>query len=1026
MKLLLLHLSDLHFKEGFNQALPRKEKIFDALKNIAKDCDSIYLIITGDLAYSGLSEEYKKVDELLNFLSEKLKQYLNKEIEIIMVPGNHDCDFANYSVRDNIVKDVIDGKIKDVDEQIFETSCEAQAGYFKFSEKYHGSGEKVFNHKLMKILKFKKNEKIINFNCFNTSWLSQKEENSGKLIFPIDYFREKLTDFHSDLSISILHHPLNWFNPVNSRVFKDYLHDSSTIVLTGHDHFQSKSQQFDLVDNTVEYIEGAVLQDEKNGEKSSFNLLIIDVDKQEQCIMFFKWSGESYISSNGKDDFVKLNRSSVVKKTFMINPDFLSHLDSIGELFHHPKKNNLVLNDIFLFPDLQELSFHESKDIPKIQSSELLFSDKDTNRLLILGSEKSGKTSICKKLFSHYHKKGCIPVLIDGHQIKTAPIADFDKLLKNCFERQYSSEDFNNYFQLDNPKKVIIIDDFDKSKLNTKYKGIFLASLNEHFQNIVITANELFQIEKIVYSEGRNNVFVGYKQYKILEFGFVLRSKLINNWYTLGQEEVIERNELIRKHDSAKQIMDAVIGKNFIPSYPLFLLTILQTIEAAKPEQIRSSSYGYYYEFLITQALGRYDKRNEEIDASYNYLTELANHFFEHEIKEISRPNLRDFHNWYCKEFAITTGFKEVIDKLLHTSMIEEQNDTFRFCYKYIYYFFVARYLANNITTATIKDKISSMCVNLYIEETSNIIMFLTHHSKDPFILHEILKNAKLIFAEFKPIEFSKDIDNINKLDSKVNKLVLEDRNVERNREQSLRQQDENERKEKAKDNGTSLIVVNSTLKNLDYVVKLNMAFKTLEILGQIMKNYYGSLHATDKYQLCEEAYFMGLRSVNSFFSFLKINMEGAINDIKKVEGLRKVVDKDKIENFSRQSLFELIYTVSYGLIKLISTYIGSEKLSETYKEVLEKNDTIAVRMIDLSIKLDFFRAFPVNDIKNLNKKMVNNILPQTILKALVINYNYMFPVSYQDKARICKLVNIPIKTQRAIEKKSRLLKRIK
>ncbi|MFA5157557.1 MAG: metallophosphoesterase [Candidatus Omnitrophota bacterium] len=1018
MKLLLLHLSDLHFKEGFNQVLARKEKIFDSFKNIAKDCDSVYMIATGDLAYSGLSIEYEKVHELFDFLKERSKEYLDKELEIVMVPGNHDCDFQNHSVRDNIARDVIDNKIQDMDDEIFEECCKIQTNYFNFSEKYQGNGEKVFNHKLLKILKFTKNQRTIYFNCYNTSWLSQKYENPGTLMFPIDFFKEKLSLQCPDLSISILHHPLNWFNPSNSRTLKSYLHNSSTIILTGHDHSQSKSQHSNLLDSTVEYIEGDILQDEKEAAKSGFNLLIIDLEKKEQCIMFFKWAGEAYISNDKLDNFIPLNQSIVTEKTFLISAEFSLFLDNVGELFHHPEKTNLKLSDIFIFPNLQKLNFRESKNHPNIYSSEIIFCDGNIGYLLLLGSEKSGKTSICKKLFSHYYKKDYVPVFIDGHQIKSASMVDFDKLLKSCFEKQYSEKAFNNYFQLDNLKKIIIIDDFDKSKLNAKYKCRFLASLNKNFKNIIITTNELFQIEKIVYNKDQENVFGIYKQYKILEFGHQLRSKLINNWYVLGREEIIENDELFRKHDRAKQIVDAVIGKNFVPSYPLFLLTILQTIETVKPEQIRASSYGYYYEFLVTQALGRYDKRNEEIDASYNYLTELAYYFFEHGINEISQSALRDFHSWYCKEFAITTDFRDVVEKLNHTSMIEEQSNIFRFCYKYIYYFFVARYLANNITKTSIKSKISSMCSALYNEEAANIIMFLTHHSKDPFILEEILKNAKLIFAEFKPIEFLKDIDSINKLNIEIPRLVLEERDVEKNREQSLCNQDEQEMEEEEKKEANSSVVVDSNPENLDYIAKFNMAFKTIEILGQIMKNYYGSLHRQDKYQLCEEAYFMGLRSINSFFSFLEKNMDSAIDDIKKIIKSRKVIDRNKIENLSRKSLFEIVYLFSYGLIKSISNYIGSEKLSETYKEVLEKNDTIATRMIDISIKLDFFREFPLADIKNINKKLANNILPQTILKALVINYIYMFPTSYKDKQRICKHVDIPMSIQRSIEKR--------
>ena len=319
------------------------------------------------------------------------------------------------------------------------------------------------------------------------------------------------------------------------------------------------------------------------------------------------------------------------------------------------------------------------------------------------------------------------------------------------------------------------------------------------------------------------------------------------------------------------------------------------------------------------------------------------------------------------------------------------------------------------------------MCKRLYRDEFANIIIFLTHLSKNPFILDEILVNSKTIFSEFTPVKFEKDISNINALLNEIPRLVLKNKDVKKTREEKLRKQDEFEFSEKqnSKVENHDEFDLREDIIELDEVSKLNLAFKTVEILGQILKNYYGSLKRNRKLELCEEAYFIGLRSLNLFFSVLGENTDHIVNEIKSYIEKKKLVDKNKIEDASKSLLFGLFNIISYSFIRKISGCIGSENLSETFKEVLNKNNIISVRLVDMSIKLDFFKAFPYGDISKLQKTLAENPLPLTILKRLVINHLYMFPTLYKDKQRICNTLKISMAFQRTIDATSTQKKRI-
>lgn len=358
--------------------------------------------------------------------------------------------------------------------------------------------------------------------------------------------------------------------------------------------------------------------------------------------------------------------------------------------------------------------------------------------------------------------------------------------------------------------------------------------------------------------------------------------------------------------------------------------------------------------------------------------------------------------------------------------IIEIRQEIIRFQYKYVYYYFVAKYLANNMYDDDIKQKISILSKKLYREECANIVMFLTHHSKDPFILNQLLSNAQLIFNEFEPIKFENDIIIINNLLEEIPKLVLEDKDIKQYREKKLKKQDEIElaeqdvHDEKVEESLSS----DEDVGSLSMVNKLNLAFKTLEIIGQILKNYYGSLKLSKKLDLGEEAYLIGLRSLNYFFVWLNNNVDSIVNYITSI--IKPIIDKKKnlvleerIEKFSKRLLFHFCELISASFIIKIAEFMGSENLYETHAQILEKNNFTSVNMIDIAIKLGFYKGFPFNDIKKLKQKISNNVLPYRLLQRMVINYLYMFPTSYKDKNRICDILEIPMAVQISIDELS-------
>ncbi|MBZ0155440.1 MAG: metallophosphoesterase [Alphaproteobacteria bacterium] len=1022
MKVIIIHLSDIHIQLESNSIFNREEKLRNAVRNLCIDMDVLFLVLTGDVAFSGENDEYNRTIKLLDGIKTELQEYTGKTLNIIMVPGNHDCNhnITSKSIREALIKQIRNTELK-IDIDIIEKCCEVQENWFYFNELYQDETKLIYRDKLLRILNYKFESKNIIFNCYNTSWISQKEEVPG-IIFPLNLLDMDVFKSKADFVISVFHHPIIWQHIGLYREFMTHIESTSDMVLTGHEHSASSIKKDDLRGNTTEYIEGGVLQDHSNKDKSEFNVIQIDLIKQMQRIIHYRWNKDIYDMS-GSSEWRKYERyTSLKKREFELNGKFFEFLEDAGALFKHPRKEKIVLEDFFVYPNLRDLNQEKTKAKDAlhgvISAKVLLKAEGGVIRAIFMGAEKTGKTALCRTLYKYYYNNKLIPIFLEGYEIKSSSDEEINKLIWKKFSNQYTKENLEEYKQLSNKERMLIIDDFDKSRLNIANKSLFLDYISGFASNIVMTTNDLFPAEEIFYKEGEGGTTISsFQQFKILDFGYQLRNELINKWNLLGQEHYLDEQELIRKNDAAERVMNTIIGYNYVPSAPIFLLTILQTIEAGQTTNLKESSYGYYYGYLITQTLTNLKITHEDLEAYFSYITELAFELFSNKVREISKDELLRFHKRLCDDYRIIVSFDEIIGGLIKASILSVSNDIVKFRYKYVYYYFVARYLSNNINEEEIKRNISKLCRRLHVEEFANIIMFLTHHSKDPFVLSEILLSAKSIFSEFDIVKFDKDVCFINELLKEVPKLVYKDRDVKQHREKCNRLKDESKLLNDEKNNADDdLYDYESNLTELGLISTLNSAYKTIEIIGQILKNYYGSLKGERKLELGEEAYFLGLRALKSFFDTLNDNIGLAIKDIKAIIEEREITDRDKIEEVSRHLLFQLCEIIAYSFTAKLAQSLGSEKLSETFREIIEKHNFPSVQLINIAIKLDFYKTFPYSELKKLRSVLESNYLPYTILKHLVINYLYMFPMRYDEKQKICSIMEIPMEATRLID----------
>ncbi|RDB05614.1 STAND family AAA ATPase [Runella aurantiaca] len=1032
MKILFIQLSDIHFKGGENSLLKKADQLFTAISNNTLGVEKILLLITGDIAFSGKKNEYKIASDFLADLILRIEIYSKIDVDTIVIPGNHDCDFSDSSrVRETIIKTIQTSGEDIIDNSVIDVLTEPQKEYFEFAKAFNSKKGLIYESKLLNIWKHTIKEKNIICNCINTSYISQLYEKPGQMLVPINYLGYDISTLKADLIVTIFHHPLHWLHPENRREFKNVVEKVSDIYLTGHEHQSTKSLIMDLENNNTLYIEGAVIQDSSESENSGFNLIFFNLEENKFLIKNYQWDNNIYIGQNS-NQWVSYERGvSKSKNPYDINKDFKISLNDIGANLSHPNVSQVRLLDIYTFPRIEYINYSE-EDVKNrnhfSEDSEALINSLDSNiRLSFLGPENIGKSAMMKIIFFKLHSKGLVPILVEGKRINETNIDDFITLTLDCFSKQYDSKNNEYLLQLPKEKIVILIDNFDKINFNKKYKGRLLSNLLNHYENIIITGNELMSLEDFLSEDAADsNILNSFKTYSIREFGHLLRSKFINKWITLGNQEMIIDEDRIRKLDNAESIVKTVTGKNLVPNYPIFLLTILQAIELGNPANLTASTFGHYYQFLIQKSFSSILKTQHEITSYNNYICELAYFIFKNKSKILTISKLKKFDSSYRNLYTITPTLDQILENLCAAKILEESDKIYEFKYLYIYYFFVSKYLSDNIDNNETKQTISALIKRIYQAEFANILLFLTHHTKDRYLIEEVLENAKSLFEDISIFKLEPSNKAINNLVTKLPQVAYKPKSVDDHRDEINKQKDEMDDiySKESDDESFQLPDLEEDITKLDIISHLNLSFKMIEVLGQILKNNYGKISNPKLYDLVEETYLLGLRTLNIFFSALEGNMDVFISQIQSIITEKNLSDPVKIESVSRQILFSIFSEITYGFIKKISDSLGTQHLENTYDAVLSNHSYNSVKLIDFSIKLDHFRQFPNTEMRKLKSEFLKTPLAADIMRRSVLNYLYLFPTAPDQKQRILSFLEIPMDMQRKIDATSPIKKK--
>lgn len=693
-------------------------------------------------------------------------------------------------------------------------------------------------------------------------------------------------------------------------------------------------------------------------------------------------------------------------KALKIKKEFKEFINSADILTKsHRNKEVLNLKDIFVFPKLK--SYDDKEVSHKYDSEKFKTEILNFDKVIIAGENQSGKTSLCKILYLIYRDLNYIPIYLED---ENKYLGNPHLKLKKAFSEQY---DADNFEELDFKRVIPIVDNFHLAKNQEKYIEQY-----KDFKFQILIVDDIFGLNI------KNQALIKeYSKFKIREFTALERNDLIKKWIQIKEDSQIQINpnhlqqSIDDKTEKIENSLGLIFGKGIMPSYPFFILSILAAQDTQKPLDSEITSQGHCYQALIYLYLKREGVRNEHIDIYSNFLTELSFWIYEKfKGKSLDNSEFNEFLEFYKSKYNLPIPITELVKTIANVNISKfDALNQYNFSYTYIYYFFVAKYLSENIEKQ--KDIINNVLSNLHTDENAYITVFIAHHTKSNYLLDELMLNAEILFEKYEPATLNTlELSFFDKHEDKIINAILPSykHDAEAERKKLLIKKSEietNGGKRQSENN-----VQYEDKEAIELLKDLRLSIKTVEVMGLIIKNRSGSLDLNRLEYIFEQGLKVHLRILTSFIEIIKDEKtEEAMIEFLKERINQIIEDKDddkdlsieKIEKLVRDIYWNFNFGVLHGFITKAIHSLGSINLLNISQTISNKENTPASFIVNHGIKMWFAKNLRIDEIAERVELEDFSKTAEKLMKYKVVEH--------------CRLHNVDFKNLKHIEQKLKL-----
>lgn len=1011
MTMLLLHLSDVHLDGKSSSFLDSAKLIVSAALSPLLKYSHVHIVWTGDLANRDAAKDFEIVRRFVDEVSKAVTNRIGLVPTVVLAPGNHDMDFSgDQSVRDILVSSlrqsagrVSPGVVAQIGlplEPFRALQADLMPGLLP-----DGPWYATFTPD---------DSSGLSYIILNSALTSMKKEEIGKLYFPI----ESVTRIPEGRTIVVMHHPLGWFMPDNAREIAQRMPHLGQLVLMGHEHVSVGHLLRDIYDDSsAYYMKANVLKEEYESSESAFLTLEIDLELGFTP-RSYKWNGSAYAPwiERTHEGVVQWPAESASRK-LTLTQEGLRVLRSPGANYSHRRKANITLEDIFVWPNLRRLK--EDRDV-SISGVDQLY---DSRRLaesssalppiiVIRGGEQSGKSTLAQMLALQLGKRGGSPLLMVAASVSSWREKSLNGRLVEAVDQFYGKASREEFQRVDPKDRALIIDDFDLSQVAQGYfDGLRL--LRQQFGRIYLMLDSHPGMEIALSEFLKDENFVDSEIFDLVPSTQAHRLEIIEKWLGIGVPEDIDLASTKLMAAKFLKVVDETLGRNLIPSLPVFVLIVLQRAETEQDLEtvVKSGSQGFLYESMIRQALS--SKVNEAgLVTSLAYLTAFAGACDSLELDGLSTAQFERFHNEHCEKYELIISKDKLLRQLEAGDLLDSRTGIVRFRYPFHYYYFLAKWLWGIGDWSELEPRIDQMVESIYTEKNANVLLFLAHLGRNPRIQEKILASAQAMF-----LKYGEGVDVFQPLDVITNARPQDIRAVmlEGKRHEQLEDRGLDEKRDEVAAKELTAAAETRLKDRLEDALRMNAAFKTLQVLGQVLRNHAGEIPKPEKQEMAETCVKLGLRVLKFIFDTVSENEATLISfraDQIRAIWRASVAEKNlsvppkeptdlELADELTKYLPSFVASVTVGTMLKIANAIGCEDLDPTLESVLQNGGTR--QLIKIATKLEHFSEFPTQEVLDFNDKFLqqSEILPNLVLRRFLIRRFHLFPVRDELKKQL-------------------------
>lgn len=681
-----------------------------------------------------------------------------------------------------------------------------------------------------------------------------------------------------------------------------------------------------------------------------------------------------------------------------ISAEFYKELTTLG-IVGRVLPDNIQLEDIFVYPNLRI----EDDDYKTIDSKSIIEKNIFVNKnIFIVGEKQSGKTTLAKKMFLDMNQKGYTPVFIRGEDLSNNWERVVDLRLTLQYENRPSRDD----------KIILIIDDFHIVKKQIQ-KNLLSDS---RYSSKIFFVDDIFNIT----NNGKNleverYVITQMKPSKRLEIVSMLSEHSFPHSYNVNVKDCWIEDKL--------QILDSTIGirslnrKKVVPSYPIFLLTILGTATDRNSSTNRYfeklSSFGHFYYVLITVSLYKIGLKDRDITTYFKVLSELSYFYYKKNKKEIARADLESFFSEYKEKYYLLGEMDSHINTLMESHILEKTNfGGYAFSYPYIYYYFLGMFFAQNMEIKS--NEIDEVVGGLNRYENSQICIFIAHFDYSESFIKKLIDRLQSYNSNYSESTLSRE--ELRKFEDEMSKVLSVKlpnlKSSEEMQKEKFKNLDRIEREEDEKTE-VSLWSDSDDSERNNYI---RLALQSAEVTGEIIKNRYGTISMELLDDLIKTTIDSNLRLVREFCAMVENTNFGELIDefVGYFESKYSIqTDANAIRDELKKALYELNFIVVYSLISKTIDSIGSDKLISKYKDLYNAEMTPALHLIITGIELRYNKLLKPREIHQTMEDKNFSFVAKRIMKFLIWEYASFRHLTNTERQQVSKLFNFGVEFEK-------------